>query len=147
MIRTSLSIGQFPIWRFCQNSWNASLYASWWRTCYCHPSISYHPRSQDTLLKLRCCVTLWHTASCRSWRRVCPRHTGDDGSVWHRQSFDPAAAAGVNFWYLRHCPSMVSVIHVKVNSMFGVVPPGHTTWSAECHRDLCKDRFYLSSTL
>ena len=57
--------------------------------------------------------TLWHTASCRSWRCVCPRPVGHDGSVWHRQSFDPVAAAAVRLWYLRHCLSTVSVVPVR----------------------------------
>jgi len=44
--------------------------------------------------------TLWHTASCRSWRGVCPRPTGHDGRVWHCQkcqSFGFVAAAAVKF--------------------------------------------------
>jgi len=45
MIRTSLLIGQFPICRFYQNSWNAFLHANWWGTWL--PLISYHLCSQD----------------------------------------------------------------------------------------------------
>ena len=81
----------------------------------CLSSITYRPCSQvfgqDTLLKLRCCG--YSLTYCRLWRRVCPLPTGHDGSVWHCQSFDPVAAAAVNFWIQWHCPSVDSVIPVR----------------------------------
>jgi len=64
--------------------------------------------------------TFWYTASCWSCRHVCPRPIEHDGIVWYRQPFHLAAAAAVNFWYLRHCPSIVSVSHtcLAANNMW-----------------------------